>query len=150
MDAVHAGRVSAWTWNSSTDQQSHCLPSLGPAWLPLSRPHHRCHIPGGVSTKKGTHTRSLECSNTPNPNGSKPSPPRSKTCKYSLCYCAGRHLPLSTGSQEHGKRSRRVEVPPQPGKQWLVSPASHHCLFSLRLNPRLWLPNPPTPSSTAG
>lgn len=65
MDAVRAGRVSAWTWDGSTDQQSHCLPSLGPAWLPLSRPRHRCHIPEGLSTKKGTHTRSLEFSNTP-------------------------------------------------------------------------------------
>lgn len=122
--------------------------SLAPTQPPTSSLPH----PWGGEHKKGdTHTKVGAFQHPcPNLNSSKLSPPCSKTCKHSLCYCAGRHLPLPTESQEHGTRSRRVEVPPQPGKQWFVSPASHHCLFSLRLNPRLWLPDPPTPSSTAG
>lgn len=150
MLSMQAGLVLGHGMAAQTGRATSAFPgtSLAPTQSPTSSLPH----PWGSEQKKGdTHMKFGVFQHPhPNLNSSKLSPPCSKTCKYSLCYCAGQHLPLSTGSQEHGMRSRRVEVPPQPSKQRFVRPASHHCLFSLRLNPRLWLPDPPTPSSTAG
>lgn len=51
---------------------------------------------------------------------------------------------------EHGMRSRKVEGSSQPDDKRFGSPAPHYCLFSSRLGPHLWLPNPPMPSFTVG
>lgn len=67
----------------------------------------------------------------PHLNGSKLSPPCSKTCKYGLCYCAGRHLPLSTGSQRHGMRSKRVEVLPTAWQTAVCEPSITSLLIFL-------------------